>query len=471
MAKIGACIGIFDQTQNAMRNILICLVLWFGCHPAAFAQKVERSGLLVSFKVKSRSVTDTFPYLIANKDWNAGKVMSLESNSNYGMTLTSGVRRGWALFMQPNGALGWNLGNEKRRLDYLPTNRRKINDGRWHRIDLFYDYDGESMWLWLDGVHLTTYNMRGMEMDKTKLNGQISQSDQFKIRRLRFSENHMHKLKPPQTTDQLKIVNWNIWHGGRHNEGQKGVQQVIGHISDQAPDVICLQETYGSGPIIADALEYTFYSISSNLSIMTRFPIRELYQGYDDFRFGGVKLQVDEERSVNVFDIWINSSPSTDKHVKEKGPLGKMLGEEMQTRGREMLQIHKAIKELNIDPNEPRIMAGDFNSGSHLDWTERTASRHGGLVVPWPASRTMYREGYIDVWRTLHPDEVQQTGYTWSPRFRDELQYRIDYIYTDNLHWYYDSSEIIGYELGEDWPSDHAMVTSTLRWKTFTQTP
>ena len=454
-----------------MRVPLISLIIIYTLVSGVFAQKTIREGLLISFDIKTKVEVDTFPYLIANKDWNAGKIISLESNSNFRETLTSGTRLGWALFLQPNGALGWNIGNEKRRLDYLPTAKRKINDGKWHTIEVFYDLEGRSMWLWLDKVHLTTYNLRGMNMDVSMLANQINKNPTFKIRKLRMGDQHKSKEQVFRDQEHLRIANWNIWHGGRHNGREEGVRQVIGHLRTQKPDIICMQETYGSGPIIADSLGFTFYSISSNLSIMTHFPIQELYQGYDDFRFGGVKLGIGQGKEVAVFDIWINSSPSSNQHLKDQVPLGVMLGEEMKTRGREILQIHKAIKELGIHPDLPRIMAGDFNSGSHLDWTQRTAERHKGFVVPWPVSRTMYREGYVDVWRTMNPDEVLQTGYTWSPRFKNTLQYRIDYIYTDALYWNYVTSEIVGYELGKEWPSDHAMVTATINLKKMDNQP
>ena len=41
----------------------------------------------------------------------------------------------------------------------------------------------------------------------------------------------------------------------------------------------------------------------------------------------------------------------------------------------------------------PVIMAGDYNSPSHLDWTARAAHLRGDLAVEWPVSKRMAEAG------------------------------------------------------------------------------
>jgi len=87
---------------------------------------------------------------------------------------------------------------------------------------------------------------------------------------------HRDKILQPQLDSNVSIINvmtFNIWNGGREMGAEIGVKRVIDVIRDSDEDIICMQETYGSGPIIADALGYFFYLRSSNLSIMSRFPI------------------------------------------------------------------------------------------------------------------------------------------------------------------------------------------------------
>lgn len=452
--------------MTCARSLALLFLLTTFTVSVGHSQKIVRTGLIFSFQVKTNVQTDTFPALLTNKEWDKGQPISLESNSNFGRTLTSGVRRGWSIFLQPNGALGWNIGDEKNRLDYLPTGKRRINDGRWHQIDCFYDTTQSVMWLWLDGQHLTTYNYKNLDLTAQQIEQDVRElsGKEIRIRRFRPKTSFSPTVDYPSlSTEPIRVVNWNIWHGGRHNGARKGVEEVIGHLRGQYPDIICLQETYGSGPAIADSLGFTFYYISTNLSILSHLPFAEVYNGWDSFRYGGARLSVSDTQSIAVFDIWLNSSPSTDRMLREKMPLGTFMAQEMKTRGREMLLAHEAIRVLGLPDQLPRLVAGDFNSASHLDWTTRTAWRYNGMAVPWPASRTMAREGYIDVWRTLHPDETRERGVTWSPRFKDELQYRIDYIYADSQYWIPLESAILGYQEGMRWPSDHCMVTAVLQ--------
>jgi hypothetical protein len=65
----------------------------------------------------------------------------------------------------------------------------------------------------------------------------------------------------------------------------------------------------------------------------------------------------------------------------------------------------------------PVIVGGDFNSGSHLDWTPAAATlpNYMGRVVAWPAGIAMREAGFVDVFRFAHPDPIQDPGLIWSP--------------------------------------------------------
>lgn len=85
-------------------------------------------------------------------------------------------------------------------------------------------------------------------------------------------------------------------------------------------------------------------------------------------------------------------------------------------------------------------VSGDWNSYSHLDWTEATAGRHGGLAVEWPVSKELEDQGLVDVYRKLHP------------RVRSEEGRRIDRVYYKLYRWH-----------PVKWPSDHPAVIVTFR--------
>ena len=413
----------------------------------------------LTFKVKTTITSDSFPVIAATKEWNSSSafIIDLTSNSNFGKTLTSGIRNGWSIFLQPNGAWGWNLGDNKRRLDYLPTTKQKINDGKWHEITQVYDFKQEAVRLFFDNKEVAIYNWGRLEFDPTQIieNIQLSDEENLIAKGLKVEDAWVQKaIKIKNPSDTLKIVNWNIWHGGRHNGIPEGVEQTIQILEDQQADIITLQETYGSGPIIADALGMYFYLISSNLSILSKFPIVGVFSPWDDFRFGGAFIKTGPEQYISVLDVWLNYLPDTHKRIQQGAGYGEILEEEIRVRGREALDMMKAYEGLGIEL--PTVVGGDFNSGSHLDWTIENSAIFNGYFLPWPVSRTMAREGFIDSFRSIYRNPKQNQGFTWSPRFKDVLQYRIDYIYHDQ-QWQTLEAGILGYE-DEAWPSDHALT-------------
>jgi endonuclease/exonuclease/phosphatase family metal-dependent hydrolase len=107
------------------------------------------------------------------------------------------------------------------------------------------------------------------------------------------------------------------------------------------------------------------------------------------------------------------------------------------------------------------IVAGDFNSPSHLDWRLDTATRHRGLVVDWPVSLFMQQAGFVDAYRTIHADAMAAPGFTWSPRFEDAWKDRIDFIYTHGEMTPLTAAVVDLHP--PRWPSDHGAVSATLR--------
>ena len=61
------------------------------------------------------------------------------------------------------------------------------------------------------------------------------------------------------------------------------------------------------------------------------------------------------------------------------------------------------------------LLAGDFNDGSHLDWTSSTKDQfdHNGTVVKWRNSVRLTDAGFSDDFRLIHPDPKTHPGVTW----------------------------------------------------------
>ncbi len=461
------------------------------------ADAVMRAGMkLESGIVKEYSNSDSYSFQI----W-----IKTKKNARMGTAIAGNLnieeleKGGWLLDTYENGAWSLTLSDGKSVFEYKPTaERQSINDGKWHQIVFSLDNSKQEVWMYLDGRNVAIYNITGLktmgsdnlviigsELKKwnnfgqwNAFNGYI---DELKIWNRPVSSDEVSKLYAallpdekqdvPIASDQLKILAWNIWHGGHRFGENVGLQRVIDIIKSSNADIVGLIETYGSGEEIADSLGYYFYLISSNLSIMSRYPITETIKAFQPFNFGGAKLNLGNGKELVFLDTWLHYLPDYGRHIVE----GKMTSEELvadegKTRHAEVKHILKEIKPYLKNANSvPIVMLGDFNSGSHLDWTEETKGQHLGYKIEWPVSKEMLNVGFGDSYREMNINPLKDPGFTWSPQAANSsdrygVRDRIDYIYYigNQLEPLY--SKVVDYH-PVMFPSDHAAVVTTFKLK------
>ena len=408
--------------------------------------------------------------------------------------------KGWQVYTRENGAWALNVSDGKNSYDYRPTAERQgINDGDWHQIAFGIDRDKNELWIYFDGKNVAIYNIPGLKELESELATIIGGSDE-KWEYGSYGQWNAFNgflddvkvwdtaLRPQEVKDQyaqyfpnkvqedisfnpkhLKVLTWNIWHGGHRYGKEVGVQRVVETIKSTNADIIGLIETYGSGEIIADALGYYFYLISSNLSIMSRYPITETITAFRPFNFGGAKLGIGPGKELVFFDTWLHYLPDYGKNiVEDKMNPKELIKEEANTRHGEIKDILSEISAyLKKSDDSPIIMVGDFNSGSHLDWTKETKDIHYGKVVEWPVSKEMENAGFADSFRQLHLNPLLDPGFTWTPRAATSsdkygLRDRIDYIYYKGRDLNPIESKVINYH-PIMFPSDHAGVLTVFQ--------
>lgn len=407
---------------------------------------------------------------------------------------------GWQLYSQENGAWALSLNDGKNKYDYKPTApRQKINDGKWHQIVLVVQRDKQEVWLYFDGGNVAIYNTPnagsyesdlatvaggsdekweyGSNAQWDAFNGYI---DDVKVWDSAITPEEVHRLytayfpdagiTTPLPPRQLKVLSWNIWHGG-HRYGQYvGLQRLIGTIKATNADIVGLIETYGSGEVIADSLGYYFYLISSNLSIISKYPIKETIRFAGASNFGGTKLQLAPGHEIYFFDTWLHYLPDySDSIVNKHKSAEALIADEGATRNAEMTAILKTIQPMiGQKAPLPIIMVGDFNIGSHLDWIPATSAIHYGLAVAWPESKAMQDAGFTDSYRKLHINPLLDPGFTWTPRAATTstlygVRDRIDFIYYKSTHLNPIESRVIDYH-PVMFPSDHAAVMTVFEY-------
>lgn len=274
-------------------------------------------------------------------------------------------------------------------------------------------------------------------------------------------------LTPQDQLDSpsLSVMAWNIWHGGREDGEEVGVQKTIDVIRDSGADLVAMQETYGSGEIISEALGFYFAPRGTNVSIHSRYPVIADVSVFNDFKCVGAVVELPDGSPLVFYSIWLPFDgdiwlPGS----RDNRPIPEMLAV-CQPSADDLAKILPLIDsklEVLGFADAPIIMAGDFNSMSHLDYTIDAADQFDGLIVQWPTSRLMTEAGFVDSYREVHPNVNRLRDSTWSPRFTDQEKDRIDFVYSRGGLTPVQSSVIAHHPDG--FPSDHAAVISKFKF-------
>lgn len=481
----------------------------FQVHTSTYSEGLKGKALdltdEVAYRIPLSLTTEEHPSFAADRSFTLQVWVKTKPGAPLGTPVmtnaTTADPTGWCIGTQENGAWYLSLNDGKNSYSYQPTaGRQAINDGKWHQLTVSVDREKDEVWMYLDGRNVAIYQTEGLRSLESKFRTIVGGSDEeqdwecrgewmafngkidevkmwnrpVSSREVRESYGEFFPLPPLYPSykpDQLKVQVWNIWHGGRRFGKQVGVNRIIDVLKKENADVIGLIETYGSGAIIADSLGYYFYLISSNLSIMSRYPIDETIQLFRSFNSGGALIRLSEEQQIAFYDIWLHYLPDVAELNKGKEAIKKYEKEEAQTRVPEIKEILKQMAPHTARSAEtPVILVGDFNCDSHLDWTEQARPAHLGALANLEVSKQVVNEGFTDSFRHLYPNVLLNQGATWSPLINPGakklscLPQRIDYIYYkgDKLIPYR-SEALTHHPVG--WPSDHGSVVTSFYLK------
>ncbi len=278
-----------------------------------------------------------------------------------------------------------------------------------------------------------------------------------------------------QTNSQpepINILAWNIWRGGNEAMDAKdpGVKagkqdQIVRVIRDSKSDAVAMVETYGSGQVIAHGLRYHFHPRGTNVAIFSRWPVKKDISVYKEFNCVGALIERPDGRQFALYSVWIHYVDDiwTDPASRKGRTAEDLLAKDGDSRKVEIKAILDGIEEkMKEHPGVPLILAGDFNSNSHLDYVAAARDQFKGLQVAWPVTAAVEKAGFRDSYRELNPIINRMVDRTWSPRFPEQEQDRIDFIYAKgpiNPK----SSRVIDRTNGQ-WPSDHAAVQTVFEW-------
>ena len=264
----------------------------------------------------------------------------------------------------------------------------------------------------------------------------------------------------------FRTMTWNIWHGGREDGERIGPQRVVDVIRQSKADIVAMQETYGSGEWISQQLGFHFHPRGTNVSIHSRYPVLEDISVFEKFKCVGALLELPEERKIAFYSIWLPYN----KEIWVEGTRNVNDLDSMKyacDASREDLEKMWGLIQQRLSDAKyagiPVVIAGDFNSMSHLDYIKPFRNQFDGVVLDWPTSHILSDAGFRDTWREIHPEVDRRKDRTWTPRFPKQQQDRIDFIYYRGARLEVRDAVVID-EHVQKFPSDHAALVTEFTW-------
>ena len=275
--------------------------------------------------------------------------------------------------------------------------------------------------------------------------------------------------------EKLSVMTYNLWVGG---QVPKNLEAII----RSGADVVGLQESNGvRAREHAAALGWHAAQGGGSTGILSKYPIVET-QSVGAGIGARIQISADPPQEIVFWSCHLTAFPyGPYDGCWDAEPVDVLLARETSS-GRlpQVRRILDAMSDAIEDSeNAPVFLVGDFNSPSHLDWTEAARDLHCGYAISWPVTGAVDAAGLADAYREAHPDPVAMRGDTWSPihSLRDDVgpdeepQDRIDMIHFAGKGVSVESADVFllpgpledsPNHGGNAWPSDHAAVVSTL---------
>jgi endonuclease/exonuclease/phosphatase family metal-dependent hydrolase len=275
---------------------------------------------------------------------------------------------------------------------------------------------------------------------------------------------------PKKPTIEITVMTFNIENGGT----QVSFNKVVEAIQKTKADVVGIQEAWGNTAKLAHALGWRYYDqqlqIISHLPLLKPASVRSLY----------TFVEVTPGKVIAIANIHLPDEPYGPELVRHGAPKTEVIANENKTRLPVVLPFINKLATL-AKRGIPVFLTGDFNSPSHLDWTEASINKlpNHPYAIEWPITAMLAKRGFTDAYRQFWPDPLKPIVATW-PASRpevlqspdhfnptpDDLPDRIDFIFTAGPANVI-SSQLIGeanYQASNinitPWPSDHRAIAA-----------
>lgn len=264
----------------------------------------------------------------------------------------------------------------------------------------------------------------------------------------------------------VRIATWNV------NSIRMRLEQLLAWLKQEAPDVVCLQETKVSDDLFPRTpIEALGYQVAisgqkayNGVAILSRLPIAQVQVGFEALLPGDVEAE-DLRDQKRVISALIEGVRVLNLYV----PNGSSLRSEKyayKLRWLSCLQRYLSEQERQGDP---LCMVGDFNIGPEARDLHDPERLTGGIMASAAereALRALLGERLIDAFRMFEPDAGHWSWWDYRTGAWDlDRGWRIDHIYlSTELADCAIGCGIHRHLRGNPQPSDHAPVVVQLAW-------
>lgn len=222
----------------------------------------------------------------------------------------------------------------------------------------------------------------------------------------------------------MRLISWNV--NGLRAAAQKGL---FDWMRQENPDVLCLQETKLQETNLIDALQkidgyasYWSFAEKKGYSGVATFTKREpasILHGFDHERFDNEgRIVTTEFEKFTLCNIYFPNGQMSDERLAYKMDFCEYALEYFDA-------LRKAGKSL--------IICGDYNiAHTQIDLKnpKQNENYSGFLPIERAWIDKFISHGYIDTFRTLYPDEIKYSWWSYKFKAREHnAGWRIDYFF------------------------------------------
>lgn len=439
--------------------------------------KLSRNRTPINLKLKQipKASFSTFIWLKSPKNIKQSAVILSSKKTNNS--------DGWEIKANEHGAWTWSVTqNEVETTKYISSSKRQaINDGKFHLIGMTYDYMKNQAWLYFDDKNVAIINIEkgdlsnfkelriaGIEKNEKKsFNGYVkslyffnTQIDNGRALSLYYNNSKYSGNIGVNGVfyKKIKFMTWNICEGGTTTGEKIGLDRVLDVLKKNKVDVIALQETNGAGEYIADELGFYYYSISRELSILSRFPINRTIKLYKANRSGGVELAVSKNQYMYLFNVSLDDNPDWSSFSNKYTQGSYYVEKEEEKRAGDLREMMEQIRVI-LKPTERTsiVFMGELNSISNVD------DYYRNYIERYPVANTLKKYKFKDSYRELYQNIRINSGYTRNINSKYEKKGRVDYIYYKGKDLKVLDSKVIKHHPVK-FPSKYFGVMTEFKW-------